>query len=58
MKALGLVVLDKKIFENCNLKTYFSDLVTYLCNQLKRLEQLWLNLVKIQLAVLEDKSSE
>ena len=23
MKALGLVVLDKKIFENCILKTYF-----------------------------------
>jgi len=23
MKALGLVVSDKKIFENCNLKTYF-----------------------------------
>jgi len=23
MKALGLVVLDKKIFENCIMKTYF-----------------------------------
>ena len=23
MKALGLVVSDEKIFENCNLKTYF-----------------------------------
>ena len=23
MKALGLVVSDKKIFENCILKTYF-----------------------------------
>jgi len=22
-KALGLVVLDKKVFENCILKTYF-----------------------------------
>ena len=26
MKALGLVVLDKKIFENCILKTYFLTL--------------------------------
>jgi len=24
MKALGLVVSDKKIFENCILKTYFG----------------------------------
>jgi len=30
MKALGLVVLDKKILENCSLKTYFltRDLLT------------------------------
>jgi len=26
MKALGLVVSDKKIFENCILKTYFLTL--------------------------------
>ena len=36
MKALGLVVSDKKIFENL-----FFDPVTYLCNQLVRFEQLW-----------------
>ena len=28
MKALGLVVLDKKIFDNCILKTYFLTLWT------------------------------
>jgi len=36
MKALGLVVLDKKIFLNC----IFFYPVTYLCNQLKQFEQL------------------
>jgi len=41
MKVLGLVVSDKKIFENCILKTYFFDPVTYLCNQLERFEQIW-----------------
>jgi len=30
MKALGLVVSDKKIFENSLLKSYFFDPVTYL----------------------------
>jgi len=28
MKALGLVVLDKKIFEHCILKTFFVNLLT------------------------------
>jgi len=33
MKALGLVVSDKKIFENCILKTYFLTLLpTYATN--------------------------
>ena len=32
MKVLGLVVSDKKVFENCFLKTFFV-LLTYLCNQ-------------------------
>jgi len=35
MKALGLVVSDKKIFES------FIDPATYLCNQLERFEQPW-----------------
>jgi len=34
MKALGLVVSDKKIFENCMLKTYFlTPWPTYATNQ-------------------------
>jgi len=34
MKAQGLVVLDKKIFENCILKTYFfTPWLTYATNQ-------------------------
>ena len=34
MKALGLVVSDKKIFENCILKTYFlTPKPTYATNQ-------------------------
>jgi len=36
MKALGLVVSDKKIFEN-----QLFDPMTYLCNQLEQFEQLW-----------------
>jgi len=37
MKALGLLVSDKKIFENCIWKTYFvTPLPTYATNQ-KRL---------------------
>jgi len=40
MKARGLVVLDKRIFENCFLKTFF-DPVTYLYNQMKQFEHLW-----------------
>ena len=39
MKALGLVGWGKKIFENCLLRTYFFDPVTYLCNKLERFEQ-------------------
>ena len=41
MKALGLVVLDKKIFENCILKTYFLTPVTYLSNQSELFEEFW-----------------
>jgi len=34
MKALGLVVSDKKIFENCILKTYFlTPWPTYATNE-------------------------
>ena len=34
MKALGFVVSDKKIFENCILKTYFlTPRPTYATNQ-------------------------
>jgi len=40
MKALGLVVSDKKIFKN--FENLFFDPVTYLCNQLEQFEQLWL----------------
>jgi len=40
MKALGIVVSDKKIFEKCILQIYF-DPVSYLCNQLEQFEQLW-----------------
>jgi len=41
MKAMGLVVSDKKIFENYILKTYFSDPVTYLFKQSEPFEQFW-----------------
>jgi len=41
MKALGIVVSDKKIFENCIFKNLFFDPVNYLCNQLEQFEQLW-----------------
>jgi len=41
MKALVLVVSDKKIFENCMLKTFFFDPVTYLSNQSEPFEQFW-----------------
>jgi len=40
MKALGLVVSDKKTFENCIMKTFF-DPVTYLSNQSEPFEQFW-----------------
>jgi len=63
MKALGLVVSDKTIFENFLLKTYF-DPVTYLCNKSEPFEQFLygttqgpflLSLVKYPLAVQEKK---
>ena len=41
MKALGLVVSDKKIFESFIFKNLFIDPVTYLCNHLELFEQLW-----------------
>ena len=45
MKAQGLVVSDKKIFESFIFKTYLLTLwPTYavkLCNQLEQFEQLW-----------------
>ena len=34
-------VWDKNIFENCILKTYFFDPVTYLCNKSEPFEQFW-----------------
>ena len=37
--ALGLVVLDKKIFE-FHFENLFIDSVTYLCNQPERFEQI------------------
>jgi len=39
MKALDLVVLDKKIFEICILKTYLFYPETYLCIQSEPFEQ-------------------
>jgi len=39
MKALGLVVSDKKIFEKCICKPIF-DTVTYLCKQSELFEQI------------------
>jgi len=66
MKAQGPVVADKKIFENCILKTFF-DPVNYLCNQSELFEQCWLgttqgpillSLVKFPLAAQEKKSLE
>jgi len=65
MKALGLVVSDKKVFENFILKTYIFDHVTYFCNQSEPFEQFregtiqgpfLLSLVKFPLAVQEKKS--
>jgi len=63
MIYLGLVVLDKKIFESENL---FFDPVTYLCNQSEQ-KQFWygtiqesflVSLVKFPLAVQEKLSFE
>jgi len=36
MKALGLVVSDRKVFEYYVLKTYLCDPMTYVCYQLER----------------------
>ena len=60
MKALGLVVSDKKIFENCILKTYFLTLWhTYATNQnhLNKFGRgpFLLSLVKLPLAVQETR---
>ena len=41
MKALGIVVQDKKIFENNIFKNLLFDPVTYICNQSEPFEQLW-----------------
>ena len=38
MKALGLVVSNKKLFESC-IKKIFFDPVTYLCNQSEPIEK-------------------
>ena len=63
MKALGLVVSDKKIFEYCIWKTYFFYPMTNLCNQSELFEQFWWgttqgpflsSLVKFPLAVQEN----
>ena len=64
MKALGLVVLDKKIFENCIVKHLFFYPVTYLCNQSEPIEQFrygttkgpfLLSLVEFPLAIQKKK---
>jgi len=39
MKALGLVVLEKKDFLKIAFENLFFDPVTYLCNQLELFEQ-------------------
>ena len=44
MKAQGLVVSDKKIFESFILKPFF-DPVTYLCNQLEPTGTVWTTLI-------------
>jgi len=41
MKALGLVVSDKKIFESFISKNLFFDPVAYICNQSEPFEQFW-----------------
>ena len=41
MKALGLVVSDKKIFEKYIHAILFFDPVTYLCNQIELFEIFW-----------------
>jgi len=67
MKALGLLVSDKKIFENCILKTKFLTLLpTYATNQnhLNNFgrgpprESFLLSLVKFPFAVQKKKLSE
>jgi len=41
MKALGLVVLDKKSFENCIIKNLVFYPMMYLCNQSEPYELFW-----------------
>jgi len=41
MKALGLVVSDKKIFEKLQFENLLFDPVTYLCNQSEPFEIFW-----------------
>jgi len=64
---LGLVVSEKNVFENCLLKTYLFNTVTYICNQSEPFERVWLktthgpfllSLVIFPLAVQERKSFE
>ena len=65
MKALGLVVLDKKIFEKLPFENLCFDPMTYLCNQSEPFEHFLygttqgpflLSLVKFPLAVQKKKS--
>ena len=65
MKALGIVVLDKKIFLKLHFENLFFDPVTYLYNQSEPFERFrygttqgpfLLSLVKFPLAVQEKKS--
>jgi len=41
MKALDLVVSDKKIFGKFHFEILFFDPVTYICNQSKPFEKFW-----------------
>ena len=50
MKALGIVVSDKKIFENCILKTYFFDPIL-----MQPAETVWTTLVEEHLGIIPVK---
>jgi len=54
MKALGLVVSDKKIFENCILKTFFftRDL------HIQPTRTVWITLVEDHLGIIPVKFSQ